>query len=132
MILKSIILEVIFRKHLILLMMHLLIMEGITFLSKSFFFAYDIFILQNLIRRIIVNCARGISRSATIVIAYLMYKFKMRYDDAFELLIKLRPQVRPNSNFRYQLKLYEKELISNRYYNTNLTSIVATSTIKKK
>ena len=56
----------------------------------------------------------------------------MRYDDAFELLIKLRPQVRPNSNFRYQLKLYEKELISNRYYNTNLTSIVATSTIKKK
>ena len=99
---------------------------------KVFFFAYDIFILQNLIRRIIVNCARGISRSATIVIAYLMYKFKMRYDDAFELLIKLRPQVRPNSNFRYQLKLYEKELISNRYYNTNLTSIVATSTIKKK
>jgi protein-tyrosine phosphatase len=81
-------------------------------------------------QRIIVNCARGISRSATIVIAYLMYRYKMRLDEAYELLIKLRPQVRPNSNFRYQLKLYEQELISNRYYNTNVTSVMASSSIK--
>ncbi len=54
----------------------------------------------------------------------------MRLDEAYELLIKLRPQVRPNSNFRYQLKLYEQELISNRYYNTNVTSVMASSSIK--
>lgn len=65
--------------------------------------------------RIIVNCARGISRSATIVIAYLMFRYKMRLHEAFNLVVTLRPQVRPNSNFRRILEQYEQELTYNRY-----------------
>lgn len=96
--------------------------------EKAFDFIDDAFKTRG---RIIVNCARGISRSATIVIGYLMYKYKMRLSEAYDLLTRLRPQVRPNSSFRYQLELYEQELISNRYFNTNLVSVVASSNIKK-
>lgn len=65
--------------------------------------------------KIIINCARGISRSATIVIGYLMFRYNMRLVDAFNYTLSKRPQVRPNSNFRRQLEIYEQELIYNRY-----------------
>ena len=65
--------------------------------------------------KIIINCARGISRSATIVIAYLMYRYNLRLSDAYLLLLRLRPQVRPNSSFRRQLEMFEQELIYTRY-----------------
>ena len=65
--------------------------------------------------KIIINCARGISRSATIVIGYLMFRYNMRLTDAFNYTLSKRPQVRPNSNFRRQLEIYEQELIYNRY-----------------
>lgn len=65
--------------------------------------------------KIIINCARGISRSATIVIGYLMFRYNMRLLDAFNYTVSKRPQVRPNSNFRKQLEIYEQELIYNRY-----------------
>ena len=65
--------------------------------------------------KIIINCARGISRSATIVIGYLMFRYSMTLLDAYKFIISLRPQVRPNSYFRKQLELYEQELIFNRY-----------------
>jgi len=39
----------------------------------------------------------------------------MRLVDAFNYTISKRPQVRPNSNFRRQLEIYEQELIYNRY-----------------
>ncbi len=65
--------------------------------------------------KIIVNCARGVSRSATIVLAYLMFRYNFNLADAYKLVIKLRPQVRPNSNFRRILEMYEQELFVKRY-----------------
>ena len=60
--------------------------------------------------KIVINCARGISRSATIVIGFLMFRFNMSLNEAYSLLSKLRPHARPNSNFRRQLELFEQEL----------------------
>jgi dual specificity phosphatase 12 len=67
--------------------------------------------------KIVINCARGISRSATIVIAYLMFRYKMSLMDSFGLIVRLRPQVRPNSNFRRQLQLYEQELLLHHHHH---------------
>lgn len=65
--------------------------------------------------KIIINCARGISRSGTIVIAYLMFRYSMSLMEAYNFITSLRPQVRPNSYFRKQLETYEHELAYNRF-----------------
>ena len=41
--------------------------------------------------------------------------YNIRLSDAFNYTLSKRPQVRPNSNFRRQLEIYEQELIYNRY-----------------
>lgn len=65
--------------------------------------------------KIIINCARGISRSATIVIAYLMFRYNMGLVDAYTFVARLRPQIRPNSNFRRLLEVFEHELSYQRF-----------------
>ena len=65
--------------------------------------------------KILVHCAVGASRSATIVIAYLMWNKKMSYEDALKFVQEKRSVVDPNPGFKDQLKLFEKELIKNEY-----------------
>ncbi|KAI0783526.1 dual specificity phosphatase [Abortiporus biennis] len=48
---------------------------------------------------VLVHCQQGVSRSAAIVIAYLMYAQNMTYDSAFELVKRKRACVKPNSGF---------------------------------
>ncbi|XP_044730446.1 dual specificity protein phosphatase MPK-4-like isoform X2 [Chrysoperla carnea] len=57
---------------------------------------------------VLVHCYYGMSRSATIVIAYVMKKNNMPFDEAFELVKSKRKFVHPNHGFQHQLKLYEK------------------------
>eukprot|EP01112_Ceratiomyxa_fruticulosa_P020897 TRINITY_DN7244_c0_g2_i2.p1 TRINITY_DN7244_c0_g2~~TRINITY_DN7244_c0_g2_i2.p1 ORF type:complete len:623 (+),score=183.94 TRINITY_DN7244_c0_g2_i2:162-2030(+) len=52
---------------------------------------------------ILVHCRAGVSRSATLTIAYLMYSRGMSYHEAFNHVHDRRPQVLPNSGFREQL-----------------------------
>ncbi len=52
---------------------------------------------------ILVHCVSGISRSASIVIAYIMDKYKMNYDQAFSYVKTKRTTIRPNTNFVEQL-----------------------------
>ena len=64
---------------------------------------------------ILVHCSGGISRSATIVIAYIMWKNKMKYEEAFQYVKNKRSVVWPNPGFKEQLKIFEKLLITNNY-----------------
>ena len=58
----------------------------------------------------------GLSRSATIVIAYLMWSQKWKFADALDYVVKRRPLVCPNDGFQKQLKIFENLLINN-FYN---------------
>jgi atypical dual specificity phosphatase len=59
---------------------------------------------------VFVHCNAGISRSATVVIAYLMRKRCMSYQQAFLYLKERRSVVNPNHGFVQQLKDYEKTI----------------------
>ena len=65
--------------------------------------------------KILVHCMSGASRSASIVIAYIMWDHKKTFDDAFNFVNKIRPVAFPNFGFREQLKIFEKLLKENDY-----------------
>jgi len=54
-----------------------------------------------------VHCKAGISRSATFVIGYLMWKFDVSYKEAYRFVQAKRPQISPNPGFEAQLRYYE-------------------------
>lgn len=60
--------------------------------------------------RVLIHCAAGISRSASFAIAYIMFKYRMKYADAHEEVKKKRSMIDPNYNFCFQLYAYEQQL----------------------
>jgi dual specificity phosphatase 12 len=52
---------------------------------------------------ILINCAQGRSRSATILIDYLMRALGYTYKGALALCRSIRPCISPNAGFRHQL-----------------------------
>uniref|UniRef100_A0A7S0F950 Protein-serine/threonine phosphatase n=1 Tax=Pyrodinium bahamense TaxID=73915 RepID=A0A7S0F950_9DINO len=60
--------------------------------------------------RVLVHCREGISRSATMVIAYLMWRFSLSFEAAHEMIRKVRPICNPNTGFTFQLLLLGKKL----------------------
>ena len=66
-------------------------------------------------KNIYIHCVMGISRSPSIVIAYLMYKNKMSYEEAYDFVKNKRNVINPNSGFQDQLKKFEKILKENNY-----------------
>ncbi|XP_033732620.1 dual specificity protein phosphatase 12-like [Pecten maximus] len=57
---------------------------------------------------VLVHCLAGCSRSATMVIAYLMKKKQMGYGEALGFVRQRRSIVHPNEGFKDQLLLYEE------------------------
>lgn len=61
---------------------------------------------------VLVHCVAGVSRSATIVIAYLMKHRRMNLREAFNYCYNLRPVIRPNNGFMLQLINYELQIFN--------------------
>lgn len=59
---------------------------------------------------ILVHCMQGISRSPTIVIAYLMKYKRLSLARALEIVSSRRPEIKPNPGFMKQLEDYDNEL----------------------
>ncbi|CAF0873711.1 unnamed protein product [Rotaria sordida] len=71
---------------------------------------------------VLVHCSAGISRSPTLVLAYMMKKNRWTLDEAFDKMRKLRQIVDPNVSFIIQLREWEK------YIMTTITTTPSTST----
>ncbi|KAH3978295.1 hypothetical protein HBH98_081420 [Parastagonospora nodorum] len=57
---------------------------------------------------VFVHCAMGKSRSATLVVAYLMWKYNIDASTALAQLVEGRPVCCPNPGFQEQLEVWEK------------------------
>jgi protein-tyrosine phosphatase len=80
-------------------------------ISQHFFDIHNIIseaICKN--KNVIVHCAAGMSRSATLVIAYLMIENRWTYEEAYNFVKKRRPIIDPNIGFVKQLKGLEYKL----------------------
>lgn len=60
--------------------------------------------------KVLVHCAMGISRSSTIVIAYLMHHKGMSYEEAHQFVKSMRSCIKPNPGFMTQLVEFEKKM----------------------
>lgn len=58
---------------------------------------------------VFVHCAQGVSRSATIVLMYLMRKFDWSFEFALKYLKSHRIVVEPNPGFSRQLRSFDKQ-----------------------
>uniref|UniRef100_A0A6G3MGC9 Protein phosphatase Slingshot homolog 3 (Trinotate prediction) n=1 Tax=Henneguya salminicola TaxID=69463 RepID=A0A6G3MGC9_HENSL len=66
---------------------------------------------------VLVHCQMGISRSATIIISYLMKYYEWDAQLSLEFVKSRRPIVKPNCGFLKQIYLYEAILTSSRNRN---------------
>jgi protein-tyrosine phosphatase len=57
---------------------------------------------------VLVHCAAGVSRSPTLVIAYIMWSQKKTRKEAYEYVSSKRPIIDPNENFMNQLEMFEE------------------------
>ena len=82
---------------------------------KSYFAESIEFIANKLHReeRVLVHCRSGVSRSATIVVAFVVHHLKISVHDAFFLVRSKRPVIMPNLGFMDQLCEYEVEIDGN-------------------
>ena len=62
----------------------------------------------------LVHCSAGISRSAAIVIGYLMKEFSLSLNDAHQFVRSRREIISPNLDFMGELTEYETKLIRDR------------------
>jgi protein-tyrosine phosphatase len=85
--------------------------EAVEPISQYFYRVHDIIsnsVAEN--KNVIVHCAAGMSRSATLVIAYLMIENKWYFEAAYDYVKRKRPIIEPNIGFVRQLKDLEFKL----------------------
>ena len=74
--------------------------------------AYE-FIKENKDKNIFVHCVFGKSRSASVVIFYIMKKKKINFQEAKNFVKNIRSIVEPNSGFELELNKYYEDHIAN-------------------
>ena len=75
------------------------------------------FIKENKDKNIFVHCVFGKSRSASVVIFYVMKEKKMNFQEAKNFVKNIRNIVEPNSGFESELNRYYEEHIKNEVEN---------------
>ena len=75
-------------------------MESINFIEN----------VRKLNGKVLVHCAMGISRSATIVLAYIMYTQRINLDTAYQLVKSHRHIISPNIGFMGSLLKFSQNL----------------------
>lgn len=78
-------------------------------LTPCFFHADSV---KNKGGRVFVHCQAGISRSATICLAYLMRTNRVKLDEAFEFVKQRRSIISPNFSFMGQLLQFESQVLA--------------------
>ncbi|CAD8059989.1 unnamed protein product [Paramecium sonneborni] len=82
---------------------------------KKYFDESIQFIQENRQRcNVLVHCYVGVSRSATIIIAYLMQICNFSLQKSFLHLQQVRPLINPNPGFMLQLQNFDQELLIKR------------------
>ncbi|KAK8363344.1 hypothetical protein V6Z11_A03G158600 [Gossypium hirsutum] len=75
---------------------------------------YDVFDYFEDVReqggRVLVHCCQGVSRSTSLVIAYLMWREVQSFDDAFQYVKTARGVTNPNTGFAFQLLQCQKRV----------------------
>ncbi|KAI8869148.1 hypothetical protein GQ42DRAFT_179498 [Ramicandelaber brevisporus] len=85
---------------------------------------------------VLVHCVVGMSRSATVLAAYLIKYRGMLADQAIEYIKRARPIVSPNLGFRRQLRQFESRIqatilsqqVQQSTINTTIATAIATAT----
>ncbi|EFJ25293.1 hypothetical protein SELMODRAFT_27743, partial [Selaginella moellendorffii] len=77
---------------------------------------YDVFDFLELVReqagcQVLVHCSEGVSRSAALVIAYMMWRDRKNFDQAFDRMKSLRGSTNPNLGFVFQLMQWQARII---------------------
>ncbi|MCO5602180.1 hypothetical protein L7F22_056308 [Adiantum nelumboides] len=78
---------------------------------------YDVFDMIEDVReqsggRVLLHCCQGVSRSAALIIAYLMWRKNESFEDAFYEVKSKRSVVSPNMGFLSQLMQWQKKILS--------------------
>ena len=73
--------------------------RGLQFISES----------QKSGKNILVHCAAGVSRSASMVIAYMMVKYSLDFDSAKSIVKSKRGCIWPNNGFQQQISSINHE-----------------------
>lgn len=72
--------------------------------------AYDFIEETRKKTNVLVHCAAGISRCSTLLIAYMMQKYRMSFDECLSKIQSARQCCQPNMGFVKQLRKFEIEL----------------------
>ncbi|KNZ78667.1 Dual specificity protein phosphatase 12 [Termitomyces sp. J132] len=59
-------------------------------------------------RGVLVHCHAGVSRSASLIAAYLMYSKRLDRETALEMIRNVRPSIEPNEGFLRQLEIFHQ------------------------
>jgi protein-tyrosine phosphatase len=65
--------------------------------------------------KVYVHCVQGVSRSATVCLAYLIYKQKMTFNEGLTYIKERRPVANPNMTFIAQLICFYKRLFESSF-----------------
>ena len=70
------------------------------------------FALCNIGVGVLVHCAAGVSRSPSLIAAFLCQRFRLRSESVTSFLRRRRPMVFPNAGFATQLKLWCEQFVT--------------------